>query len=623
MDSPRRFTKTTEAVEYLLKNTPEEIRIATPLGLGKPNRLLNDLYDQIKNHSSRVLRLYTALSLEPPQGSSFLEKRFLEPFTNRHFGKDYPHLHYVQDLKAGQQPPRVHIHEFYFQAGQDLHLSRAQQDYSSVNYTHVAAYLLQNEIQIVVQLVAQRQHQGKTQYSLSCNPDVTLDLKDLYQKNGMKLLILAVVHPDLPFMGGDAEVSEDYFDAILETPESSHTLFTLPRMPVGLAEHWIGFHASQLVADGGTLQIGIGSLSDALVHSMIQRQKNPSQYQALVKKYYQGRPRTHEVHDQVFHDGLYGTSEMVMDGFMHLRRHGILRREIFERQESVRRYLHGAFFLGSKDFYQWLRGLQGDDFSGLNMTRVSLVNDLYDAHELALRRQRKKARFFNTCMNVSLLGGAASETLENGQVISGIGGQYNFVAMAHELPDAYSVLMLRSARRSGRRRHSNIIWSQGHLSIPRHLRDVIVTEYGVAFLKGKTDAEVIQALLTVTDSEFQEELLETAKSNGKLAADWKIPDWACNNTPSSLQDFVHEAQATEFFPPFPFGSDFTTEEEKLLLALQRLQAAVPFPSRLFHLLAQGCRRSAGAYEAELERMKLRKVSSPSEWLFQKLLLGSF
>lgn len=72
-------------------------------------------------------------------------------------------------------------------------------------------------------------------------------------------------------------------------------------------------------------------------------------------------------------------------------------------RRKKRRYMHGAFYLGSTDFYQWLRELKDEDYEGLSMTRVSKVNDLYDAHEWALRRQRKNARFFNTCMNVTLM----------------------------------------------------------------------------------------------------------------------------------------------------------------------------------------------------------------------------
>ena len=87
--------------------------------------------------------------------------------------------------------------------------------------------------------------------------------------------------------------------------------------------------------------------------------------------------------------------------------------------------------------------------------------------------------------------------------MSGVGGQYNFVAMAHALPDGRSVLQVRSTRDAHGEPASNVVLNYGHTTIPRHLRDVIVTEYGIADLRGRTDSEVIERVLAVTDSRFQ------------------------------------------------------------------------------------------------------------------------
>lgn len=70
------------------------------------------------------------------------------------------------------------------------------------------------------------------------------------------------------------------------------------------------------------------------------------------------------------------------------------------------------------------------------------------------------------------LGAAVSDALEDGRVVSGVDGQYDFVTMAHALRDGRSVLMLRSSRAGAESPRSNIPWSYGHTTIPRHLRDV-------------------------------------------------------------------------------------------------------------------------------------------------------
>src|SRR5690606_17264832 len=134
-----------------------------------------------------------------------------------------------------------------------------------------------------------------------------------------------------------------------------------------------------------------------------------------------------------------------------------------------------------------------------------------------------------------LLGAAVSDQLEDGQVVSGVGGQYNFVAMGQALDRARSILMLRSHRGTGSKAVSNIIWEFPHATIPRHLRDIVVTEYGVADLRSKEDHEVIQSLICVADSRWQESLRQSAVAAGKLQPEWRVPPAWRSNTPQNIQ----------------------------------------------------------------------------------------
>jgi acyl-CoA hydrolase len=65
---------------------------------------------------------------------------------------------------------------------------------------------------------------------------------------------------------------------------------------------------------------------------------------------------------------------------------------------------------------------------------------------------------------------------------------------------------------------SNIRWNYGQTTIPRHLRDLYITEYGVADLRGKSDSECIEAMLSISDARFLDALCAEAKSHGKLAS---------------------------------------------------------------------------------------------------------
>ena len=88
MPIEHRYSDTDACARYLADELGPDLRIAAPLGLGKPHGLLNALYQLTRNEPTRSLRLYTALSLTQPQPAPGLEQRFLGPFLERHFGAD-------------------------------------------------------------------------------------------------------------------------------------------------------------------------------------------------------------------------------------------------------------------------------------------------------------------------------------------------------------------------------------------------------------------------------------------------------------------------------------------------------------------------------------------------------
>jgi acyl-CoA hydrolase len=473
MPSLQRLDDTGACVARILEHTGSEARVAAPLGLGKPHGLLNALYRHIVAEPLRSLTLFTALSLTRPSPAPGLEDRFLKPFLERHFGADFEDLDYTLAQARDALPSNVHVHEFYMQSGALLHSAAAQQDYISQNYTHVARDLAAQRINVLVQLVAVKEDGQGVRISLSSNPDLTFDLLDRLREAGEPLpLMVAVAHPGMPWVSGHAEAPEGMFDVLL-TPPTSPPLFALPRAPVELTEYALGLHASALVKDGGTLQIGIGALSDALVQALLLRHRHNEAWRQGVEAL-DLAGGTAALRDRwggngPFEAGLYGSSEMVMDGFMHLQQAGVLKRRSYDDLARERasvagegqgaaggHYLRGAFLLGSRDLYKWMHDSEANDPDAIDMCRVSNVNHLYGDHQELAVLQRRGSRFFNTCMMATVLGAAVSDGLDNGSVVSGVGGQYNFVAMAHELPGGRSVLLLRSMRRTRGRLESNI-----------------------------------------------------------------------------------------------------------------------------------------------------------------------
>ena len=181
---------------------------------------------------------------------------------------------------------------------------------------------------------------------------------------------------------------------------------------------------------------------------------------------------------------------------------------------------------------------------------------------------------------------------------------------------------LRSTREKQGIATSNILWNYGHTTIPRHLRDIVVTEYGVADLRGRSDQEVIAALLNVADSRFQEGLKREAQSAGKLAADHQIPEIHRNNTPRALHEKLVLARARGLFSEFPFGTDLTREEILLAKALTQIKSKTSrgWPRLLTVASAVLSRRTPASVRPCLERMSLGEPQTRREWLWQRLLV---
>jgi acyl-CoA hydrolase len=281
-----------------------------------------------------------------------------------------------------------------------------------------------------------------------------------------------------------------------------------------------------------------------------------------------------------------------------------------------------GFFFGPRAFYAGLRELPAAQRRMFAMRGISYVNELY-GHEWELKvAQRRHARFVNTAMMITGLGAAVSDGLEGGRVVSGVGGQYNFVAMAHALPEARSILCIRATRHSRGSTTSNIPWSYGHTTIPRHLRDIVVTEYGIADLRGRTDREVVEALVGVMDARFQDDFVATAKRTGKLPHDYRVPSFARRNRPEWLAERYAPWRQRGLFPELPFGSDFTPEELVLAKALRGLAVSTEHWAGRIGTLVRALR--SGSAEPRLEpylaRMSLQSPATLGEHLQQRLLI---
>jgi acyl-CoA hydrolase len=615
---PIRSSDPIRCAEAIIDRAGREIALAMPIGVGKPVALVNALYRLAKADRGIRLRIFTGLSLVRPAYRTSLERRFVEPLLDRTCGS-YPDLDYTKDLRGPGLPANIEITEFFLQAGAWLSNAQVQRSYTSLNYSQVARHLERAGTNVFGQLVAPHP-QGEMRISLSSNTDVTLDMVPYILRRrqaGQPLALAVEINANLPYMTGAAEMDVGECDVVLETEAPHYDLFAPPKEPVSLADYAMALHAATLIKDGGTLQIGIGSFSDALAHALILRHTCNADFRALLGRL--GVPVRADAELEPFSAGLYGCTEMMVDGFLALMRAGILSRRVTgaEGREAV---LHAGFFVGNQAFYRELREMPRELRDLIAMTAISFTNTL-DGDAEAKRAQRPHARFVNTAMVATLLGAVSSDQLEDGRVVSGAGGQHDLVAVAQALEGARSIIGVRSTRRANRRTASNIVWRYANATVPRHMRDILVTEYGVADLRGKSDRDVVVAMIGVADAEFQPGLIDAARSAGKLEPSYKLPNPTFNRA-ERIETALAPARRDGLLPAFPLGTEMTEVEQELAGRLTFLKSA-GYGDLIGTLVAGLARTPAAPQESSaLARLGLHAPASLRDRILRAVVRGA-
>jgi len=690
----------------------EDINFAMPLALGKPVLFVNELYRRAKEDSTIKLNIVTALALERPGMKGEIEKRFLGPLVERVFGGT-PEFDYMKDFRAGKLPKNVGIYEFFNKAGGYMNSPEAQRNHLNSNYTHVVRDGMDFGCNSFGELITCRRINGRMMYSMGCNTDISIEAIERInqkRKDGIKCMIVGEVNEQLPFMYGDAVREGKDYDILLHGPEFNYPLFGPPKDAVMPKDHAIGLYVSTLVKDGGTLQVGIGALGDAIASGLNMRQNENEEYKRVLQEtgiYDKYKNLIDKIGGtDTFEQGLYGSSEMFVDAFMQLYKCGVLKRKVYDnipimkllnagklasnkipsniielliKEEGIHpkltekdfnmlsefgilkdglkfkdgyilngkskisadfsvaknltavkaligkelkqgKVILGAFFIGPRAFYNALNAMSEEERMLFGMSGVEKVNQLY-GDEVLRTLQRKDGRFVNAGMMCNALGAITSDQLEDGRVVSGIGGQYNFVSMAHALPDGRLIMMIRSTRTEKGIVKSNINYTYGHCSIPKHLRDIIVTEYGIADVRGKSDSKIIEEILKITDSRFQDDIIKEAKLNGKLAPDFELAPEYRQNNPQKLDALLKPFQADGHFVAFPFGTDFTAEEIAIGGSLKVIKAKKK-PAIIKGLIKEMFKTIPQHAEPYLKRMNLDKPDTFKEKIMQKVVLSA-
>ena len=276
--------------------------------------------------------------------------------------------------------------------------------------------------------------------------------------------ILVEVNDQMPRTFGDTEIAAERVHTVLRT---SRPLIEQPPSVPSEIDRAIGSHVARLVPDGATLQIGLGSIPDAVLASLSGKR------------------------DLGIHSGVLG------DGVLSLIEAGVVTGRCKERDQGL--VVTGSL-LGTRRLYSW---------ADMNAA-VRLRSSTY-THGAAILAAFETLITINSAIEIDLTGQMNAEVAA-GEHIGILGGHTDFVRAGARSPRGRSIVALPAAARAGKTSRIVAQLSRGVVSTSRGEADTIVTEYGIAELKGLTLRERARALIAIAHPDFRSDLENAAES---------------------------------------------------------------------------------------------------------------
>lgn len=303
-------------------------------------------------------------------------------------------------------------------------------------------------VDVAIIQVSRPDENGNCSFGVSCD----------YTKPGAEeaKLVIAEVNDQMPRVGGDNYINVADIDYIVET---SSPLYEIPLPKIGDIEKAIGENCAKLVEDGSTLQLGIGAIPDAVL-LFLKDKKDLG------------------IHTEMFSDGVL---ELVESGVVNCKEKTLHQGKLVS-----------TFLMGSKKLYDFV-----NNNDSVELYPVDYVNDP------CVIMKNNKMISINSCIEIDLMGQVVSETIGLKQ-FSGTGGQVDYVRGASMAKGGKSIIAIPSTASKGKLSRIVPFLTEGSaVTTSRNDVDYIVTEYGIAHLRGKSLRQRAQALIDIAHPDFR------------------------------------------------------------------------------------------------------------------------
>lgn len=343
---------------------------------------------------------------------------------------------------------------FFLGAGNRKAVEEGYANYSP-GFFHEVPKLLKEELPVDVALVMVSAPDKHGFCSFGTSSDYTKPVADSAK------IVIAQVNEYMPRTFGENLIHVRDIDFIVE---HSEPILEMQPANVGILENKIGKYCSTLIKDGDCLQLGIGSIPESVLRFLWDRRDL----------------------------GLH--TEMASDGIIDLMLEGVINNK--KKQVEPGRSVI-TFVMGTRRLYDFI-----DDNPEISMNPVNYVNDP------VVIAKNDNVVSINSCIQVDLMGQVASESIGLTQ-FSGVGGQVDFVRGAAMSKGGRSIIaMLSTARHGTVSRIVPFLDKGAAVTTSRNDVHYVITEYGIALLKGKTLKERARALIKISHPKFRKELKE-------------------------------------------------------------------------------------------------------------------
>ena len=449
---PEKFVKEEEIFKHIRRGD----RIFIGTGCGEPQYLVSELIRYVDSHpkalpDAEILHVWT-LGVAP-----YADEKFKYNFRYNSF--------FVEDNTRDA-------------------VNKGSADYTPIFLSEVPGLLYHKAIPVDVALIQTSLPDEDGHLGLGVSVDI---VKAAVDNAG---LVIAQVNANMPDVHGDGSIRLEDVDFIIPFDEP---LLEYKTHPGNELTERIGKYVSHLIQDGDVIQVGYGSIPNAILSS-------------LTGKHHLG------VH-----------TELLNDGIVELMKRGVVdnSRKSIDTGKTV-----AAFCMGKKETYEYLHRNPAVELRTIDRTNKPLVI-----------AQHQNMVAINSALEIDLTGQASAESI--GKIFySGIGGQADFMRGAALAPNGKTILVIPSTAQKGSVSRIVPFLKEGAgVTLNRGDVHYVVTEHGIAYLKGKNIRERAMELIAIADPRFRPGLIEEAKKSSLIYKDQAFIPGEAGNYPEHLEAY--------------------------------------------------------------------------------------